>query len=63
MSCCTVVDCYGSPYLKFPFDPLLFHLAQDLTGPQKILPLILKSGKNICSLKISKVAPQTKFVS
>ena len=47
MSCCTVVDCYGSPYLKFPFDPLLFHLAQDLTGPQKILPLILKSGKNI----------------
>ena len=32
-----VVDCFGTLNLKFYFDLLLFHLAQDLTKPQKIL--------------------------
>ena len=41
-TCHVVVDCYGTPNPKFNFVLLLFHLAQGLARPQKILPVTLK---------------------
>ena len=37
-----MTDCYGTLNPKLHFDLLLFHLAQGLTGSQKILPVTLK---------------------
>ena len=34
-TCRVVVDCYGTPNPKFYFDPLLIHLTQGFTRPQK----------------------------
>ena len=63
-TCYVVVDCYGTLNPKFHFDLLHFHLAQGLTGPQKSLPLALKSAttKNKFYFTFLKVAPETKFV-
>ena len=54
-TCHVVVDCYGIPNPKFYFDLLLFHLAEGLTRPPKILPVTLKSATFL------KVSPETKF--
>ena len=40
--CRVVIDCHGTPNLKFHFDLLLFPLAQGLTELQTILPVSLK---------------------
>ena len=47
-TCHVVVDCYGTPNPKFYFDLLLFHLAQGLKRPQKMLPVTLKSAHTKC---------------
>ena len=44
-TCHVVLDCYGTPNLKFHFDLLLIHLVLSLRGPKKILPVTLKSAK------------------
>ena len=55
-----MTDCYGTSNPKLHFDLLLFHLAQGLTGSQKILPVTLKIS--IFYLTYLKVAAETKFV-
>ena len=59
-----VVDCFGTLNLKFYFDLLLFHLAQDLTKPQKILkkPKKHQNQPKMLYLTFLKVLPETKFV-
>ena len=64
-TCHVVVDCYnGTPNQKFYFDLFLFHLAQGLTRPQKILPVTLnpKSAQKMY-FTVLKVAPEAKFVT
>ena len=59
-----VVDCFGTLNLKFYFDLLLFHLAQDLTKPQKILkkPKKHQNQPKNALFNIFKGLPETKFV-
>ena len=45
MSCCTSIDCYGTPNPKLYFDLLLFHLAQGFTRTQKTLKIPNKGLK------------------
>ena len=40
-----VVERYGTPNPKFNFDLLLFHFAQGITEPQKLLTVILKTER------------------
>ena len=51
-TCHVVVDCSGTPNLKFYLDLLLFHLAQGLTSLRKPLK----------SLKSPKMSTQQKFL-